>query len=206
MTTQRPVGFRVAIAVVGRGSLLAVFLVSLGSCDAAEPIATAEPTRSSSAALPSDQPDPWSALRRPINRPSFDLGCRPDDGASLHPAIARGFGRGPVYAVINSATATFALGEIRPDYRGWYALKILWVADPSYGGLALVRGARLDADGEVMFNGSSPELTLRATTAASGDFTWRQWNSAVYIREPGCYFLQVDTDASTDTVTFEALP
>jgi hypothetical protein len=118
-------------------------------------------------------------------------------------------GNGPVYATRDPAHIVLR----RAGADGWHALKVLWIGRPEYNGHAVVRGARIDAKGDVEFEreGSvAARLELSTERYAHGSWPgaqlgWRDWPSSVKVRAAGCYALQVDTATGSDTIVFRAV-
>jgi hypothetical protein len=122
------------------------------------------------------------------------------------------FGDGPVFLGLfwkdeSESQAVFPLSRV-PKLRNVYSAKTGWVIDPSYAGPILIRGHALVADeAPLMFRALDwkPDTILRLTTpnvspATLGSF----WPSTMYVSEPGCYGVQIDTLQRTDAVVFEA--
>jgi len=101
-------------------------------------------------------------------------------------------GAGPVYVTGNRIYYSPA-----PD--GSLFAKVAWIAGPDYKGPALIRGARIDASGEVRFErGGGPsnsELRFEYDTgvrSAGSEEGWRFLPSLVLISGPGCYAFHID--------------
>ncbi len=146
-------------------------------------------------------PDPWTALRRPLAPPAVSAGtCPTGSPRAVNPAFGPAIGDGPVYAVLGA-------GVLHADSAGMY--KTLWVADPIYQGLVLIRGWQLDGDATVAFQVGVPgtpipEMRLQQSGAsAPGDLGWRQWPSLSILPGPGCYAIQVDGQTFTETVVVQ---
>lgn len=102
---------------------------------------------------------------------------------------------GPIYAVTGGTV--IGLGGV--DSKGRRGGKILWVSDPKYVGPAIIRGARLDAPGDLVFTDGRDVLEfdydthVRAGDATTGSAVgWRYLPSEVYVSSPGCYGFQID--------------
>ena len=122
-----------------------------------------------------------------------------------------GLGDGPVYAVAGQKVkSTPTTGN-----------KVLWVADPAYGGPIRIRGGQLDGDGDLLLGGplhnywlgqpvkhvSGFDLYRELDLIESGTPTgapWRAWPSETYIATPGCYAWQVDGLGFTEIITIQA--
>jgi hypothetical protein len=185
--------------------LLAAGLVAAWGC-APEPPARPSP--------PQVAPAPSNAgrtLHRPLELPHLAPGapCPVDRGQTLSSDFGPGIGRGPVYPVPGGDRAVLDLSDARIQ-RGWWYVKVLWVARPGFPGGALIRGGRLDAPGAVRFReGPRPPLHLRLEpggTAVGGQEGWTQWPSYTRLRGSGCYAWQVDTAGASWPVVFAAVP
>jgi hypothetical protein len=117
----------------------------------------------------------------------------------LQPLIAGG---GPVGSVRD--------GVIRfsRSYQGhgWYAVKTLWFARPSYQGPAFIRGLQLDGPHNIVF-GEAPSLTnpvLPPGPTVNGMNGWREWPGGTWLRAPGCYGWQIDGWNFSHVVVFKA--
>ena len=143
-----------------------------------------DPYRSGQPHPPGD--DVWAALRRPLLPDPSDAAIdacapsRPDD-LPVYPAGAALDGR---------LHGTLA--------KGW------WAIPPDYPGPVLIRGHRLDSDGELRFpyDGSRDELRLEGPGGGkdpeirnpdgSNDPDWRYFSLATRVPAAGCYAVQVD--------------
>ena len=78
---------------------------------------------------------------------------------------------GPIYPVglgVNAVLTYSNDGFPAP----WGGQKVLWVGDPAYHGLALVRGHQLDGSNELRFNdGADPAAELRLDSNAPDNTT-----------------------------------
>jgi hypothetical protein len=159
-----------------------------------------------------------SQLRRPLDLPEVPSAsaCPADDGYPYDNDQFGGFalGRPPLQPLIGlnrprDATA-IRQGVLRfrsnPEEPGWYQIKTLWFAWPSYLGPALIRGRQLDGANPILF-GESPTLTdpfLSAGPTANGGDGFRQWPGGTWIRAPGCYAWQIDGLDFTYMIVFKA--
>ncbi|MGH2465912.1 MAG: hypothetical protein ACRDGI_10665 [Candidatus Limnocylindrales bacterium] len=116
------------------------------------------------------------------------------------PGVANGLGPGPVWPVgLEPPGAT--LGASADGV--WHAIKVLWVAAPSYGGPILVRGARIDALGALRFSldGGATQTDELAIPGGGPDPREQGWPSFTYAQSVGCYAYQIDgTDFSYSVV------
>jgi hypothetical protein len=160
---------------------------------------------------PSVSPAPYAALEeRPLDLPQIDSGeCPVSELNSVNPDFAPALGPGPVYPVGFDDTSTISI-EIGgfATQAGWLGTKTLWVGSAEFRGLALVRGGRLDAPGQVGFGAATTpdtELRLDATAIYADGRTWLNNPSYTRLKEAGCYAFQVDTDAGSYMIVFRAV-
>jgi hypothetical protein len=98
-----------------------------------------------------------------------------------------------------------------PAADGSIFAKVAWIARPDYRGPALIRGARIDAPGEVRFERGGglrqSELLFEYDTgvrSAGSEEGWRFLPSHVLISGAGCYAFQIDGLDWTTTVVMDA--
>ena len=171
--------------------LLGLLIAGCGSV-APPPIGTTSAAPSASTA----------ALVRPLALPTFSAPCQRSTGHQVLPDVGLGLGDGPVWPVGFGADGQQSLGQ---SLNGWYAVKVLWAADPSYTGPVLVRGRRIDGDGLIRFSRdgtlSGPEeLALDASRSGNVE---RTWPSYTLVQSPGCYAYQIDGTTFSHTVVFQ---
>jgi len=113
-------------------------------------------------------------------------------------------GPGPVYSIGNRIFYSRA-----PD--GSLFTKVAWLSRPDYKDAALIRGARIDAPGDVRFQAGGGPLTgeLRfeydtGTRSQGSEEGWRFLPSTVVIDGPGCYAFQVDGVDWSLTIVMDA--
>ncbi len=163
--------------------------------------------------IPAASPTPadaWSLLRqRPLNLPAVIPGrpCPIGPAQSVSPAFGTALGTGPIYpvglgveAVLTYSSASFPAP--------WGGQKVLWVGDPAYHGIALIRGHQLDGPNELRFNqGADPPAELRLDSSTPDNRTggWNNWPSYTRVRAPGCYAYQVDGPDFTLVIPFTAV-
>jgi hypothetical protein len=152
--------------------------------------------------------DAWAALRaRPLRLPSRAPGqpCAPDAAHPVAPAFGPGLGAGPIYPVQGETGTLYFGGDAFPP--PWRGQKVLWVGDAAYQGLALVRGARIDAPGEMRFgDGATPLPELRLTTedGRGAPGAWHDWPGYTRLEAAGCYAYQVDSLSGSAVIVFAA--
>jgi hypothetical protein len=129
-------------------------------------------------------------------------------GSVVNPAFGPALGTGPVYPVGLGTEGKLIFGGEQQE-GGWIYGKVLWIADlKRYQGPVLVRGARIDAQGELRFEtGPNPtsELPLHTDRGTSSNPGWQDWPTYARFKGPGCYAFQVDTTAGTSVIPFEAV-
>jgi hypothetical protein len=154
--------------------------------------------------------DAWATLRaRPLNLPTVLPGrpCPIGPARIVSPAFGTALGEGPIYPVglgVDAVLAFSTAGFPAP----WGGQKVLWVGDPAFHGLALVRGHQLDGLNEVRFNaGADPPAELRLDSSKPDNTTggWNNWPSYTRVRAPGCYAYQVDDPDFTLVIPFSAV-
>lgn len=164
-----------------------------------------------------------AAIRKPLQLPTVGPGedCPVSTGRRF-PAGA-GFshafdavGASPLYAAIDSPDITMSAGKDR-----WLEQKVIWVVDQSYVGALLLRGSRIDGDGELRFThylgalgytgGAGDDLRHRQLAYIRGglsdapDEAFSSYPSGIYLTSPGCYAIQVDGVGFSETLVFRAL-
>jgi hypothetical protein len=145
-----------------------------------------------------------TGLARPLRLPSVGPGERcPTSAGRPIDTLARGrsrmlaVGPGPAYvlSVGGAPAGRLRVAGAYRDPKGWVGQKSPWLIAPSYRGPVLVRGARVDAPGELRFafgygqHLRSLYLPAHQRVQRSG---WRAWPSATLVRGAGCYAYQVD--------------
>ena len=186
---------------------------------ASSPTVAAATSSAATVPAPSASPDAWEALLRPLELPTVAPGdACPTTGSSTEvEGIGPVLGDGPIYPAFLGPDGVFEIGTagtepIEVDGRDWWGRKTLWVSADTYRGIALVRGARIDRAGVVLFYpGSGREyvsaMRLTAEPWVRGPDTpagWREWNSGVLFAEPGCFAFQIDGEGLTSVVVVEA--
>jgi hypothetical protein len=154
--------------------------------------------------------DAWAALRqRPMSLPTIAPGssCPTTTGRPVAPDFGPAIGEGPLFAA-GMGTEVAADLTSATEEGGWYYVKVLWIAESSFSGPALVRGRQLDGSNELRFDRGSPlpvELKLHTNDALRAASGWRNWPTYTRLRAPGCYAFQVDTVTATQVIVFKAV-
>ena len=165
------------------------------------------------AATPNSGPDAWAVLRqKPLNLPKLepDAACLVTPPKQVVPSppssysAEYGIGNGPLYPVAYyfADDTTLRLQSDRQRTPGWFTAKVRWVGGPDYEGPALVRGGRIDTDGEVWFefgNVRGPEMAFLVYRG------WNDWPAVTLVRGPGCYAYQVDGTNFNEIIIFKAI-
>lgn len=137
------------------------------ACSTVPPSPTPASVPASPPLTPTATPDAWAALHRPLELPTLEPGaeCPTTTSTVDVEGIGPALGDGPIYPAFVGSDGVFSLGFGDPanepvtiDRRDWWGKKTLWVSDDTYRGMALVRGGRIDRDGEILFYpGSGPD-------------------------------------------------
>ena len=151
-------------------------------------------------------------LRRPLHLPRMAAGGRCPVGAGrLAASLARGLphvpaaGVGPAYLLSvggERAGVVSIAGSVR-DAQGWRGQKAPWWADRRFGGPILIRGVRIDGHGPVAFarqTGQHLSALYERRGMGRQPNGWRAWPSALLVRTPGCFALQVDGTTFSETI------
>lgn len=151
------------------------------------------------------------ALRRPLHLPALQANdpCPTRRPHTVNPETSPALGNGPVYPILTPEQDRL-LFEYPPPRRSpfagseWSGAKVLWIAQPSYGGPVLVRGGQIDGSNPLGFeSGTIPfaELQFAPRRGAPG---WRYWPTYTRVRAPGCYAYQIDGTTFSYVIAFQA--
>ncbi len=150
---------------------------------------------------------------RPLALPAYGASCPLSTVHNVLPDVGLGIGDGPIWPVgFIGGPADQPLGSSLID--GWYPIKILWAAAPSYQGPIRVRGQRLDQAGGMEFSldggltlTEELDLPLDATgTTLVEPAGERQWPSYTLVTAPGCDGYQIDGSDFSATAVFQVTP
>ena len=146
---------------------------------------------------------PDGAMR--ASQPATPVGsCPRTEGRRIAPAYGFALGDGPVYAVGFGPDGVANYDRSHQD-GGWFYVKVLWIAEPDYGGSVVVRGYQLDGRNELRFQeGTEPKEELRLPGGGPGD-RWHEWPTHVRLRSPGCYAFRVEGDGFNQEIIFQAV-
>ena len=151
-----------------------------------------------------------SVSERPLRLPAVAPGqacpvSQPTPGSSHIPLL----GDGPVRLALASDQGSVFF-EVTPG-GAWKAIDVLWAAPPGFTGQVLVRGARLDGPDELRFG--DPVDPLRALQISNDraqapglDGLSVLATTAIRVKAPGCYGLQIDVGEASSIVVFQAKP
>jgi hypothetical protein len=150
----------------------------------------------------------FGQLERPLQLPAGGPGaCPVSPTTDSVPFLAVALGEAPLYA--GEVGGAF----IGVDRSGGYAfIKEIWIADPEEPGPILVRGGRIDTQGDLRFgDGSEPPAELRLAIhsyehTADQPLGWRIFNGYVRPPSPGCYAMQLDTLSGSRWLVFDVTP
>jgi hypothetical protein len=155
--------------------------------------------------------DTWTKLHRALHLPVVAAGaaCPISGGKVMHAwggQARNGRGRAFLVGVGGAPPGTIDIARSKIDSQGWRGQKTPWAVRRSYNGPILIRGQRIDGDGQVKFAiGYGQHLAeLRwpaGRSVLSKAYAYRFWASATLFRAPGCYAFQADgTSFSTVVV------
>lgn len=191
--------------------VLSLALWTLASCSALPPMPSPSATPLHDEDPQGATDDAWSELiqRRQHEVSNGSRGdCPRSLGRDVNPAIGPAVGDGPIYAAYFSNDGIGGISEsAKAD--GRYPKKILWVSDPSYLGVALVRGWHLGDDQPVVFDARGQtrvemlRLPLEAWVDGGTGEGWREWDSLALVESPGCYAFQIDGEDFSDVMVVE---
>lgn len=169
-----------------------------------------------------------AAVRKPLALPTLAAGepCPVSPARRFPPGAGFSYrfsavGPGPLY-LTGPASGEVDLSVGVQDGSGpWREQKVIWAIDGSYAGPLLLRGARIDAPGELRFDryigaagygggagDSQPHASLLyprnglGQGAASGV---QSYPSGIFVERPGCYAIQVDGEGFSETLVFSAV-
>lgn len=164
-----------------------------------------------------------AAIRKPLQLPtvaaSEDCPVSPERHFPAGAGFSHAFGAvgaRPLYAATDSPDITMSAGD-----GTWLEQKVIWVVDQSYVGALLLRGSRIDGDGQLRFThyigalgytgGAGDDVRHRELAYIRGgltdapDETFSSYPSGIYVTSPGCYAIQVDGVGFSETLVFRAL-
>jgi hypothetical protein len=91
--------------------------------------------------------------------------------------------------------ALSGIARLDPGTRqGWRSFKTLWSVDARYTGPVMIRGARLDAPGDMFFGEAptAPQLIIPAGETLNEYEGNRTAPGGTYVHAAGCYGYQID--------------
>ena len=189
------------VPIVSRSAVLAALVLALVLVGSAP-------------ARPAASPPSWASLHRELRARPLPAGaaCPVSPVHALDRRRLRGIGAGPVYPA--GGVTSFGPDDRHP---AWLAAKTIWTWPAGLitnGMRVLVRGARLDRSGAMRFQlgpewGAAPltrelRLDTRHTVGSFSNSTWGTTVTLLFVREAGCYLLQLDSARGTSTVVIRA--
>lgn len=153
------------------------------------------------------------AVAEMLARPLTRLEMPPDACARIEPTARAPFGalgEGPIYLALQTSPGVpISLSEA-PSEDGWHRVaRLPWLIDPRYRGPVVIRSATA---AQIRFGGTSDDraaLALPVTSFIHGDEEpgWRNFISDAWVREPGCYAMQVDLLSNSSAfAAFQVVP
>jgi hypothetical protein len=165
-----------------------------------------------------------AALHRPLELPTVPTGAECPVSPSHDFPAGSGFSE-PYSGVGSGPVALTGDGRVTVDFHppasdsyagtGWPGQKVIWRVSASYTGPVLLRGARLDATGDLRFDhyldavgaggtgaGDATAYPELGYLAGSSPLAARTYPSAVRVQSPGCYGIQVDGTDFTEVIIF----
>jgi hypothetical protein len=96
--------------------------------------------------------------------------------------------------------------RMRRSGSGWYFIKTLWFARPTYEGPVFIRGRQIDGSHQLFFgeNHSLVDPYLSPGPTANTAEGFRQWPGGTWLRAPGCYAWQIDGTSFSHVIVFKA--
>jgi hypothetical protein len=139
--------------------------------------------------------------------------CPRTAGARAAPRVGITLGDGPVFPVLGfsapppSARGLVSLRENNQIIDGRHVVKVLWAVKPGVAARLTVTGGRLRGsrgDTRLRFQlGDGDPIRPQLHLATSRSLDWAYFPSALLVRRPGCYALEVNTQNSVSTVVFD---
>lgn len=157
-------------------------------------------------------------LWRPLALPTLAPGqsCPVSTPHTVTRNIAPVLGSGPVYfaagapnpADRSTTTMPFPVNEVHIAWgTGWSAAKTPIVMKKAFRQPLLLRGARIDAPGELGFTGNVGRRPIAAMQFPATGYkiplgSYKAHSLNIWATAPGCYALQIDGTSFTTVVTF----
>jgi hypothetical protein len=153
------------------------------------------------------------AVAEMLQRPLTMLDMPPDACSRIQPTAQAPFGalgETPVFLALQTSPGVPISLSQTPSQDGWHRVtRLPWLIDPGYRGPVVIRSATA---AQIRFGGTSDDraaLVLPVTAFIHGDEEpgWRNFISDAWVREPGCYAMQVDLVASSRAFpVFQVVP
>jgi hypothetical protein len=158
----------------------------------------------------------WRPLRMPV-APS-DGECPASSPRTITPRVAPVLGEGPVYFSAGAYNLRDRTTMVVPDPgfapaaasgTGWSLAKSPLVLKATFRQPLIVRGHRIDGDGELGFSGDKGRRPYAAMqfaprTRAIPLGSYKALSLVVWVSTPGCYAMQIDSTTRSQVVVFRA--
>ena len=155
----------------------------------------------------------WRPLRLPTLGPSVPC---PVSAGHDHPPWTRALGSGRIYVTFGNHDRLEFRDPPYPFFAGtgWNGAKAGWISAKAYRGPVVIRGARIDAPGELAFYGHTksrrpvaalqfaPQAMKPNGSGTQGGYRW--WGGYVALKAAGCYAVQIDGSSFSTILVFRA--
>lgn len=147
-----------------------------------------------------------AGLMRPLRLPSVAPG-QACPTTIAHPVTTADFGGNALGDGKVEALIAGDPNKLSAWPNGWFGIKTIWFALPSYSDAVLVRAARIDGTGAVGF-GEQPaigHLIIPPGPTMNGTGGYREAPGGTFVKDSGCYAWQVDGVGFTYVIVFKAV-
>jgi hypothetical protein len=139
--------------------------------------------------------------------------CPVTPSALISPTLPMTVGDGPVYTTGLGSETVMNLTPVSGS-KQWEVGILQWIEPPSSTGKAIVRARQFGDSTPIGFGLTRPAFSEPARLSVELDPSvelprpsdeWFSWSARVFLTQPGCYFLQIDSEqAGTQTIIFKA--
>lgn len=156
----------------------------------------------------------WPVARfTPVAMPASGQ-CPRSPGGRAAPAVGITLGDGPAYPVLGfplgsappSPDGVVSLRADRPRVNGRYAQKLLWAVAPNAARFTVTAGRLRGASGDRRLAFDLGDGTPQPDLHLMGSSTWTYQPTAILVKRPGCYELQINGPAGSSTLVFQSVP